>query len=37
VGSGSGKRYLSNHSLEALLDQDKNDNDREEVRELAAA
>jgi hypothetical protein len=37
-----GKRYLSNHSLEALLDQDKDDNDRddkdrEEARELTAA
>jgi hypothetical protein len=30
-----GRRYLSNHSLEAILDQDKQDNnDREETREL---
>ena len=32
-----GRRYLSNHSLEAVLDQDKEDNDREEARELTAA
>ena len=32
-----GKRYLSNHSLEALLDQDQDDNDRRETRELTAA
>ena len=33
-----GKRYLSNHSLEAVLDQEKNeDKDREETRELTAA
>src|SRR3954469_19463020 len=32
-----GKRYLSNHSLEALLDQEKKDNQREETRELTAA
>jgi transposase-like protein len=32
-----GKRYLSNHSLEALLDQEKKDNKREETRELTAA
>ena len=32
-----GKRYLSNHSLEALLDQEKNDKDREETRELTTA
>ena len=32
-----GRRYLSNHSLEALLDQDKKDEDREETRELTVA
>jgi putative transposase len=33
-----GHRYLSNHSLEAVLDQEKNeDRDREETRELTAA
>ena len=32
-----GRRYLSNHSLEALLDYKKNNNDREETRELSAA
>ena len=33
-----GRRYLSNHSLEALLDQDKKeDKDREETRELTVA
>jgi hypothetical protein len=32
-----GRRYLSAHSLEALLDQEKEDNDREETRELTAA
>jgi hypothetical protein len=32
-----GHRYLSNHSLEAILDQDKKDNSREEARELTAA
>ena len=33
-----GRRYLSNHSLEAVLDQEnKEDNDREEARELTAA
>jgi transposase-like protein len=32
-----GKRYLSNHSLEAVLDQDKEDKTREETRELTAA
>jgi hypothetical protein len=31
-----GKRYLSNHSLEALLDQEQDDNDRKETRELTA-
>jgi putative transposase len=32
-----GRRYLSNHSLEAILDDDNEDNDREETRELTAA
>jgi putative transposase len=32
-----GKRYLSNHTLEALLNDDKKDNDRKETRELTAA
>ncbi len=32
-----GRRYLSNHSLEAVLEQEKDDNDREEKRELTAA
>ena len=32
-----GKRYLNNHSLEALLNQEKDDKDREETRELTAA
>src|SRR5213080_4539742 len=32
-----GKRYLSNHTLETILDQEKADNDREETRELTAA
>jgi transposase-like protein len=33
-----GRRYLSNHSLEAVLDQEKREeNDREEARELTAA
>jgi putative transposase len=33
-----GRRYLSNHSLETVLDQErKDDKDREETRELAAA
>jgi hypothetical protein len=33
-----GRRYLSNHSLEAALDQEnKRDNTREETRELTAA
>jgi transposase-like protein len=32
-----GRRYLSNHSLEAVLDQEKNDKDREETRELTRA
>ena len=31
-----GRRYLSNHSLEAVLDPEKEDNDREERRELTA-
>src|SRR3954471_13117673 len=29
-----GRRYLSNHSLDAILTDDKEDNDREEAREL---
>jgi|GEM_PF-2454742 len=32
-----GRRYLSNHSLEAVLDRQNEDNDREENRELTAA
>jgi transposase-like protein len=32
-----GRRYLSAHSLEAVLDQEKEDNHREETRELTAA
>ena len=33
-----GRRYLSQHSLDAVLDQEKNeDKDREETRELTAA
>jgi putative transposase len=32
-----GRRYLSNHSLEAVLDQREEDKDREETRELTAA
>jgi putative transposase len=32
-----GHRYLSNHSLEAILDDYKKDNNREEARELTAA
>ena len=33
-----GRRYLSNHSLDAVLDQEKKDNnDSEETRELTAA
>jgi hypothetical protein len=33
-----GRRYLSNHSLEAVLDQEKKEErDREETRELTAA
>jgi hypothetical protein len=32
-----GRRYLSNHSLEAVLDRANQDNDREENRELTAA
>jgi putative transposase len=32
-----GHRYLSNHSLEAILDDYKRDNNKEEVRELTAA
>jgi putative transposase len=32
-----GRRYLSAHSMEAILDLDKEDNNREEARELVAA
>jgi putative transposase len=32
-----GRRYLSAHSLEAVLDQEREDKDREETRELTAA
>jgi putative transposase len=32
-----GKRYLSNHTLEALLNDDKKENDKKEARELTAA
>ncbi len=32
-----GRRYLSNHSLELVLDQNEEDNNREEARELTAA
>ena len=32
-----GHRYLSNHSLEAVLDDYKKDNNKEEARELTAA
>src|SRR5262249_35572585 len=32
-----GRRYLSNHSLDAVLDQDKEHNDRKETRELTTA
>jgi transposase-like protein len=32
-----GKRYLSNHSLEALLDQENKDRQTEEAHELTAA
>jgi putative transposase len=32
-----GRRYLSNHPLEAVLDQEKEDKDREETPELTAA
>jgi putative transposase len=32
-----GHRYLSNHSLEAILDSETKDNNREETRELTAA
>jgi transposase-like protein len=31
-----GRRYLSNHSLEAVLDRERNDNTRKETRELTA-
>jgi hypothetical protein len=32
-----GRRYLSNHSLDTILTDDKEDNDRKETAELAAA
>jgi hypothetical protein len=32
-----GRRYLSNHSLEAVFDQEKEDNDTEETHELTPA
>ena len=32
-----GRRYLSAHSMEAVLDQEKGDHDREEARELTTA
>jgi hypothetical protein len=32
-----GRRYLSNHSLEAVLDQEKEDKPREEARQLTTA
>jgi putative transposase len=32
-----GRRYLSAHSLEAVLDQEKNSNDREQTHQLTAA
>ncbi len=32
-----GRRYLSNHSLDAVLDQEREDNDRKETPELTAA
>jgi hypothetical protein len=32
-----GRRYLSNHSLEAVIDQGKEGNDREETRQLTTA
>jgi hypothetical protein len=32
-----GRRYLNAHSIEAILDLDKQDNNREEARELVAA
>ena len=32
-----GRRYLSNHSLEAVLDQEKEANDRQEARQLTSA
>ena len=32
-----GKRYLSNHSLDTLVERDKHDTDREETHELTAA
>ena len=32
-----GRRYLGNHSLEAVLDQEREDKDREQTRELTPA
>jgi hypothetical protein len=32
-----GRRYLSAHSLEAVLEHEKEDKDREEARKLSAA
>jgi hypothetical protein len=32
-----GRRYVSNHSLEAVLDREKEDKDRKETRELTPA
>ena len=32
-----GRRYLSQHSMDTILNDDKEDNDREETRELTAA
>jgi len=32
-----GRRYLSAHSLEAVIDQEREDNEREETRELTTA
>jgi hypothetical protein len=32
-----GRRYLSNHSLEVVLDQQREDRNREETRELTPA
>src|SRR2546428_99484 len=32
-----GRRYLSNHTLEAILDKEREDNDREEIHDLTTA